>query len=243
MEFVEAGPILDLVDNNFCKEHNLDKYKIMTSMIDAFGLTAFGDGLFHTDPHAGNIRLKLDKDAPGGARPVILDWGLFKEFTDHERLGVAKVFYSLANFDIVGLFDVLEYLGFDFKDFLTDEFRREFLEKARSMMKDTVNRETARANIKHEMAEYKERRKKMAAEGKNSRSPIHFLEELPQCVVSFLRMLNILRGLCVATDVPGMPVLQILSDHARKALQVGSMNQSLTNRLRLFAGRERVFDG
>ena len=47
--------------------------------------------MFHADPHAGNVRLVLDPDAPGGAKPVLLDWGLIREITDAERLGLAKV--------------------------------------------------------------------------------------------------------------------------------------------------------
>ena len=49
------------------------------------------DGMFHADPHAGNVRLVLDPNAPGGAKPVLLDWGLIREITDAERLGLAKV--------------------------------------------------------------------------------------------------------------------------------------------------------
>ena len=37
-----------------------------------------------------------------------------------------------------------------------------------------------------------------------------------------MRMLQILRGLCVAVDAEGMPLLQIFSSHAREALQEGS---------------------
>jgi len=35
-------------------------------------------------------------------------------------------------------------------------------------------------------------------------------------------MLQILRGLCVACDAEGMPLLKIFSGHAREALQEGS---------------------
>lgn len=243
MDFVDATPIVNLADPEYCEAHSLEKYTILRSLLEAFGTMAFKDGLFHSDPHAGNIRLLLDPSSPGGARPVIFDWGLHKQFTDDERLGVAKVFYSLANLDVVGLFDALGNLGFSFKpEMVTDEFRREFLEKARSAMKDTVSRETARANVRHEMREYKERLDRAAQDGaplQGSYSPIYFLEELPKCVVSFMRMLQILRGLCVAAEAQGMPVLQVLSEQAREALQEGSRCESLAGRLRLFTGRAR----
>ncbi|CAE8712157.1 unnamed protein product [Polarella glacialis] len=112
MEYIEAGPIMDLGDPDFCARNGVDKHAVLGTLLDAFGIMAFKDGMFHADPHAGNVRLKLQKNATGGARPVLLDWGLFREITDDERMGLAKVFHSLANFDIVGLFDVLESLGF-----------------------------------------------------------------------------------------------------------------------------------
>ncbi|CAE7666136.1 abkD, partial [Symbiodinium microadriaticum] len=105
--------------------------------------------MFHADPHAGNVRLKVDAKAPGGARPVLLDWGLIREITDEERLGLAKVFHSLANFDIAGLFDVLESLGFSLKsELVNDTFKRDLIDKARGVVKDTVNRHKTRENAK-----------------------------------------------------------------------------------------------
>ncbi|CAE7863002.1 Adck1 [Symbiodinium sp. KB8] len=131
-EFIDAGPILDLGDPKFCEENK-----------------AFRDGMFHADPHAGNVRLKVDAKAPGGARPVLLDWGLIREITDEERLGLAKVFHSLANFDIAGLFDVLESLGFSLKsELVNDTFKRDLIDKARGVVKDTVNRHKTRENAK-----------------------------------------------------------------------------------------------
>lgn len=240
MEFIRAGPFMALQDTAFCERHKVDKYKVLETLLDAFGVMAFKDGLFHADPHAGNVRLKLDKTAPGGACPVLLDWGLCREITDEERLSLAKVFHSLANFDISGLFDVLGILGFSMRsELMTDEFRRDLLEKARAAMKDTVNRQTTRANVQHDIKEYQDRLKKAAIEGnqtKGSFSPIYFLDDWPRCIILFMRMLQILRGLCVAVDAEGMPILQIFVKHAREALMEGSQKQSLTSTLRVLGG-------
>eukprot|EP00931_Biecheleriopsis_adriatica_P101627 TRINITY_DN76726_c0_g1_i1.p1 TRINITY_DN76726_c0_g1~~TRINITY_DN76726_c0_g1_i1.p1 ORF type:complete len:1098 (-),score=252.89 TRINITY_DN76726_c0_g1_i1:40-2934(-) len=242
MEFIEAGPILDMGDPEFCARNNVDKRAVLMELLHAFGVMAFKDGMFHADPHAGNVRLVIDKSAPGGARPVLLDWGLFREISDEERMGLAKVFYSLSNFDISGLFDVLESLGFHLKsELLTDQFKRDLLEKARGLMKDTVGREKTRADVKEQMAEYKARLARAEKDGdqtKGSMSPLYFLEDWPRCIIFFMRMMQILRGLCVAMDAEGMPILHVFAQHARQALQEGSRQQMLTNRLRIFAGRE-----
>ncbi|CAE7383733.1 Adck1 [Symbiodinium sp. CCMP2592] len=68
MEFIDAGPILDLGDAKFCEENKVDKHRVLEELIHAFGIMAFRDGMFHADPHAGNVRLKVDAKAPGGAR-------------------------------------------------------------------------------------------------------------------------------------------------------------------------------
>lgn len=241
MEFIEADPIMKLQDRKYCEHNKIDKHVVLRTLLDAFGVMAFKDGMFHADPHAGNVRIVVDKNAPGGATPVLFDWGLFREITDEERMGLAKAFHCLGNFDIAGLFDVLQVLGFTVRpELLTDDFRRELLEKARGVMKDTVNRETTRNNMRREMNEYKERIKANAesADTQGSYSPIFFLEDWPKCIIFFMRMLQILRGLCVAVDAEAIPILQIFAKHAREALMEGSQKQSLVSRVKMFAGRE-----
>jgi len=240
MEFIQGGPILDLGKAEFCEQNGVDKHRVLTELLHAFGIMAFKDGMFHADPHAGNVRLVLDPKAPGGAKPVLLDWGLIREITDAERLGLAKVFHSLANFDIAGLFDVLESLGFSLRqELVNDDLKRDLIEKARGVVKDTINRHKTRENAREELAEFKARlnRAKEDAGMEGSMSPIYFLEDWPRCIIFFMRMLQILRGLCVACDAEGMPLLKIFSGHAREALQEGSRRQMLSSSLRIFGGR------
>ncbi|CAJ1387157.1 unnamed protein product [Effrenium voratum] len=243
MEFIDGSPILDLGKQEFCETHKVDKHRVLEDLIHAFGIMAFKDGMFHADPHAGNVRLKVDPTAPGGAKAVLLDWGLIREITDAERLGLAKVFHSLANFDIAGLFDVLESLGFSLRqELMNDDLKRDLIEKARGVVKDdTVNRHKTRENAREELAEFKARlnRAKEESGAEGSMSPIYFLEDWPRCIIFFMRMLQILRGLCISADAEGMPLLQIFSGHAREALQEGSRRQMLSSSLRIFGGTAR----
>lgn len=89
---------------------------------------------------------------------------------------------------------------------------------------DTINRSKTRENAREELAEFKARlnRAQEDAGVEGSMSPIYFLEDWPRCIIFFMRMLQILRGLCVAVDAEGMPLLEIFSSHAREALQEGS---------------------
>jgi len=240
MDFIEATPVMALGDDKFCQENGVNKHKVLETLLHAFGIMAFKDGLFHADPHAGNVRIILDKTACGGATPVLFDWGLFREISDHERMGLCKLFHALANFDLTGFFNVLDVLGFSIREeMMTDDFRREFIEKARGLLKDTVSRQKTRENVRHDMMEYKERLQKAAGQGaKASISPIYFLEEFPRCIIFFMRMMQILRGLCVSVNADGVPLLQIFSRYATEALLEGSRKPSIVSRLQIFAGRE-----
>jgi len=233
MDFIEAYPVLSLGKPEFCERHGIDKHVVLKTLLDAFGIMAFKDGLFHADPHAGNVRILVDRDAPGGAVPVLFDWGFFRELDEKERFGVAKVFHSIASMDIAGLFQVLDELGLKFKsEHMTDSFRREFLDRARSLMKDTVSKSQTRTNVQNDFADYKARLKR---EGEGaSISPIFYLESWPRCVVFFLRMMQIVRGLCVAVNAEGMPFLDIFAQHAREAL----VKASTTGEPSPFRGRE-----
>lgn len=244
MEYVDAVPITNVADTAFCKTHSVDKIKVVSSLVDAFGIMAFKDGLFHADPHPGNIRLVLDDSVEGGARPVLFDWGLFKEFEDTERLVSAKVFHCLGNFDVAGVFEALDSLGVAFKKEASNhDMRREIFERARSVMKDTVSRATVRANVQLDIAEHGERVRKAKADGRTSvasYSPLWFLADLPNCIFAFLRMMQMLRGLCVTLEAEGLPILHLLTSRAREALQEASLRQDLAKSMTLFAGHKEV---
>ncbi|CAK0810788.1 unnamed protein product, partial [Prorocentrum cordatum] len=132
----------------------------------------------------------------------------------------SPVFHSLANFDINGLFDVLAQLGFKTKaELMTDEFKRDLLDKARAIMKDTVNKKQTRSNMQAEMKEWKDRVKKAEAEGPDSAKAS-------------------VNPAYASVDAEGMPILQIFAKNAKEALKDGSKTESLVKRVRMFAGRE-----
>eukprot|EP00929_Paragymnodinium_shiwhaense_P097423 TRINITY_DN59100_c0_g1_i3.p1 TRINITY_DN59100_c0_g1~~TRINITY_DN59100_c0_g1_i3.p1 ORF type:complete len:889 (-),score=155.10 TRINITY_DN59100_c0_g1_i3:445-3009(-) len=246
MDYIEALPIVRLADGAFCSQHGVDKGAVMTTLLDAFGVMIFTDGFFHADPHAGNVRLIVDSCATGGATPVLFDWGLSREITNDERLGLAKLLHAVANMDTAGVWDVLNLLGIHVrKELRTDAFRRDFLERARNMMKDTLSKNQMKANVKEEMQDYRNRVHRAEDAGlktpQASKSPIYYLEDWPHCVIFFMRMLHIVRGLCVAVDAAGLPVLQIFAKHAQEALRRSSLKQSLDSHMRVFGGR-RVFE-
>ena len=73
--------------------------------------------MFHADPHAGNVRLVLDPKAPGGAKPVLLDWGLIRDTAEKVPFfGRGLRFYG---FPLLGKRKMLSFCSFCFFTIIT----------------------------------------------------------------------------------------------------------------------------
>lgn len=62
----------------------------MYKLADCFAYQILVDGFFHGDPHPGNILVRLDEETRV-ASPVVLDWGLVKEFGLSAKIAFAKL--------------------------------------------------------------------------------------------------------------------------------------------------------
>jgi ubiquinone biosynthesis protein len=78
-------------------------------VVDAYGRQVFGDGLFHADPHVGNLYL-VDSSAPP-PRVLFLDFGLAGRLAPEVREELRMGLQSLLKRDVDGLLSGLERLG------------------------------------------------------------------------------------------------------------------------------------
>ena len=78
-------------------------------VVDAYGRQVFGDGLFHADPHVGNLYL-VDSPAPP-PRVLFLDFGLAERLGPEVREELRRGFQSLLKRDVDGLLAGLARLG------------------------------------------------------------------------------------------------------------------------------------
>ncbi|KAF5830641.1 hypothetical protein DUNSADRAFT_14242 [Dunaliella salina] len=67
-------------------------------MVMAFGVQILLEGIFHTDPHPGNLMAAPDP-AGDGMRVAILDWGQMKQLTHNERVRYALLVVAMASRD------------------------------------------------------------------------------------------------------------------------------------------------
>ncbi|OEH76788.1 abc1 family protein [Cyclospora cayetanensis] len=78
------------------QQYGVDRRELMYRLCDSFAYQIHIDGLFNGDPHPGNILVSVDP-VTKEAFPVILDWGLVKEFDSKGQTAFSKlVSYALV---------------------------------------------------------------------------------------------------------------------------------------------------
>ena len=91
MEFVAAFPLDDVSQ---LTEHGIDRAAIVKVGMEATLAQIFDFGLFHADPHPGNLQC-----TPRGEL-VLLDFGIFGRLDDHLRRQCALLMWTLADGDV-----------------------------------------------------------------------------------------------------------------------------------------------
>jgi predicted unusual protein kinase regulating ubiquinone biosynthesis (AarF/ABC1/UbiB family) len=85
LEYID-GVNVDDVDQ--MKAWNVDRRTLMETYFRAFWHQAFGGGLFHADPHPGNVFCTRD------GRLAMLDFGMVKRLPDNVRSGLQKELFG-----------------------------------------------------------------------------------------------------------------------------------------------------
>ena len=85
MEYINGVKINDITK---LKTLDVPLEKVVTKLLDSFAFQFFILGVYHGDPHPGNILVVQENDE---YIPVILDWGFVKEVNKTQRLALAKL--------------------------------------------------------------------------------------------------------------------------------------------------------
>ena len=79
--------------------HNIDTRRMIENLIEFYGGQLLVHGLFHADPHPGNILVQPD------ARIVLLDYGMVVEITSDFRQQLVHAVASAVHSDVDGVID------------------------------------------------------------------------------------------------------------------------------------------
>jgi predicted unusual protein kinase regulating ubiquinone biosynthesis (AarF/ABC1/UbiB family) len=111
MEFVDAPKITDL---DALRAAGIDVDTVVRSLVDAWCQQVLVHGFFQADPHPGN--LLVEPDGAGGARLVLLDFGLAKELPESFRLDALALLMAVLRRDPGEMAAALAQLGFATRD-------------------------------------------------------------------------------------------------------------------------------
>ncbi len=98
MEYVKSDKLTEITDEN------VNSKKICEALITSYVIQTMEKGLFHADPHPGNLGFS-DK-----GKLVFYDFGLVIDISDELKMGFQELFKCIINRDTKGLVDTLTRL-------------------------------------------------------------------------------------------------------------------------------------
>lgn len=102
-EFVEGVKVTDLAG---LETFGLDRRELAERIVAAYSRMIFVDGLYHADPHPGNIIVRRDGTI------VFLDFGAVAVLSPAMKSGIPRFLMALIRHDVEGFRDALHAMGF-----------------------------------------------------------------------------------------------------------------------------------
>ena len=90
----------------------VDRLALAERILDAYGGMIFRDGLYHADPHPGNLLVRPDPAAPGGFELVFLDFGAVARLLPEMRTGLAEMIAGVLARNPARVTAALDTMGF-----------------------------------------------------------------------------------------------------------------------------------
>lgn len=102
MEYTDGIKITDV---EAMRAAGIDPQAVAQLVSDAYCEQLFLHGMFHADPHPGNLFVRP------GPRLVMLDFGLCRQYDDRFRLGYARLCHAMFSFDMAAMVEAFRDLG------------------------------------------------------------------------------------------------------------------------------------
>ncbi len=209
MDYVDGIPIGDVDELG---RQGYDLSEIGTKLVDNYAQQMLDDGFFHADPHPGNLVVRDGKI-------VYLDLGIMGRLSSRDRSALSKMVFAVGRRDAAGLKDGL--LRFSTTDVSAVDHAHLLADL------DAIIAEFGEADLSElDMGAFFNSLVSMAR--KNG-------VELPGTVTMLARSLVTLEGV-VDSFLPGVSIVQIITDHMRNQTNLVEVGRQETQRL----GRQSV---
>jgi len=183
----------------------LDRRDIATRLLQAYSQMLFKDGVYHADPHPGNILVKQDGSL------VLLDFGAVAELTPEFRKGILNLIEAAVKNDTDAMVDAARSLGFIAKGQEASEMAEKMIDAMRNFLQneiqlDGLNFKEIKANpLNNSLTD-------LISE--IGLSGIMGTVQVPKDWVLLNRMMTLLLGICTTLDSSLNP-LDVVRPYAR----------------------------
>jgi len=103
LEYLEGAKITDF---DAIDAQGIDRKEVAHELAEAYCQMLFTDGMFHGDPHPGNIFVRP------GPEIVLVDFGMVDRISTPKREGLKRAFTAIVERDSLGLVRALVDMGF-----------------------------------------------------------------------------------------------------------------------------------
>ena len=108
MEYLEGTKITDLEG---MQRAGIDTQAIAQLVVDAYCEQLYIHGMFHADPHPGNLFVLPPAREGGGPRLIMFDFGLCRQIDDQFRLGYARLVHAMLTWNVGEMVQAFQALG------------------------------------------------------------------------------------------------------------------------------------
>ncbi|HSA77622.1 MAG TPA: AarF/ABC1/UbiB kinase family protein, partial [Nitrospirota bacterium] len=103
LEYLEG---IKITDFDMIDKRGIDRKEISRILAEAYAQMFFVDGLFHGDPHPGNIFVQR------GPEVILVDFGMVDRISTPKKEGLRRAFTAIVDRDALGLVRSLVDMGF-----------------------------------------------------------------------------------------------------------------------------------
>ncbi len=187
-------------------ELSVDRGELARMVVEAYCQQIFSDGIYHADPHPGNLLVR--SDAEHGLRVVFLDFGAVARISPEMRKGIADLISAALTNDSQRIVSAMRSMGFiarggDEATFerVVEYFHSYFQEQ---ISLDTLNLKDIKFDPQKSLENLADLRK-MDISFRELTSNFH----VPKEWILLERTLLLLMGLCTALDPEMNPMLVV----------------------------------
>lgn len=90
----------------------IDRKRLARQVVELYCQQIFTDGLYHADPHPGNLLVRQQPEQPGELCVVFLDFGAVAEISPEMRMGIAELIQGGLAGDTGRIVRAMKQMGF-----------------------------------------------------------------------------------------------------------------------------------